>query len=178
VSNRPVASEPVLAQCLPLIRKQSGSGLGNLKLLDLAGDRRVVSLRHTDAPARSASRLRARDREYQTEADEEAEDAETAILAIGRACECRVVIPGAATQLSTVVGAVGIRLEQAAPPATPWGRGWQRFWRLIPLDARTVRAIADAVEPLPFVRLYDGWTAVTGDGKEAFAALPTATLRT
>jgi hypothetical protein len=37
----------------------------------------------------------------------------------------------------------------------------------IPLDARTVRAIADVVEPLPFARLYDGWTAVTGDPKEA-----------
>lgn len=40
----------------------------------------------------------------------------------------------------------------------------------IPLDARTVRAIADVVESLPFARLYDGWTAVTGvtgDAKEA-----------
>lgn len=37
----------------------------------------------------------------------------------------------------------------------------------IPLDAQTVRAIADAVEPLPFAHLYDGWTAVTGDAKEA-----------
>jgi glyoxylase-like metal-dependent hydrolase (beta-lactamase superfamily II) len=37
----------------------------------------------------------------------------------------------------------------------------------IPLDARTVRAIADVVEPLPFARLYDGWTTVTGDAKEA-----------
>lgn len=37
----------------------------------------------------------------------------------------------------------------------------------IPLDAQTVRAIASVVEPLPFVRLYDGWTAVTGDAKEA-----------
>ncbi len=39
----------------------------------------------------------------------------------------------------------------------------------IPLDARTVRAIAEVVEPLRFARLYDGWTAVSGtvDAKEA-----------
>ncbi len=37
----------------------------------------------------------------------------------------------------------------------------------IPLDARTVQAIADAVEPLAFARLYDGWTEVRGDAKEA-----------
>jgi glyoxylase-like metal-dependent hydrolase (beta-lactamase superfamily II) len=39
----------------------------------------------------------------------------------------------------------------------------------IPLNSQTVRAIADVVEPLPFARLYDGWTAVSGavDAKEA-----------
>lgn len=37
----------------------------------------------------------------------------------------------------------------------------------IPLDAGTVRAMAQVVEPLPFARLYDGWTAVTGHAKDA-----------
>ncbi|WIG60091.1 MAG: uncharacterized protein OJF49_002839 [Ktedonobacterales bacterium] len=37
----------------------------------------------------------------------------------------------------------------------------------IPLDEYTVRHIADTVAPLPFARLYDGWTSVTGDANDA-----------
>lgn len=35
----------------------------------------------------------------------------------------------------------------------------------IPLDATTVRHIADAVAPYPFAHLYDGWTEMTGNAK-------------
>ncbi|HKT38494.1 MAG TPA: MBL fold metallo-hydrolase [Ktedonobacterales bacterium] len=37
----------------------------------------------------------------------------------------------------------------------------------IPLDEYTVRHIAATVAPLPFTRLYDGWTSVTGDANDA-----------
>jgi glyoxylase-like metal-dependent hydrolase (beta-lactamase superfamily II) len=39
----------------------------------------------------------------------------------------------------------------------------------IPLDAATVRHIAETVRPLPFTALYDGWDQVAGDGHEAVA---------
>jgi glyoxylase-like metal-dependent hydrolase (beta-lactamase superfamily II) len=39
----------------------------------------------------------------------------------------------------------------------------------IPLDEAAVQRIAAGVEPLPFAHLYDGWTSVTGDAKEAVA---------
>ncbi len=41
------------------------------------------------------------------------------------------------------------------------------FPNSIPLDERAVRTIASAVEPYPFTALYDGWTTVAGDAKEA-----------
>jgi glyoxylase-like metal-dependent hydrolase (beta-lactamase superfamily II) len=37
----------------------------------------------------------------------------------------------------------------------------------IPLGERTIRRIVSAVEPLPFAHLFDGWTSVVGDAKEA-----------
>lgn len=39
----------------------------------------------------------------------------------------------------------------------------------IPLDAATVRHIAETVRPLQFAALYDGWDTVAGDAHEAVA---------
>jgi hypothetical protein len=35
----------------------------------------------------------------------------------------------------------------------------------IPLDEASVRAIAAAIKPFAYARLYDGWTEMSGDAK-------------
>jgi glyoxylase-like metal-dependent hydrolase (beta-lactamase superfamily II) len=58
----------------------------------------------------------------------------------------------------------GDTISIAADPR--WATFMYSYPNSIPLDERTVRHIADVVEPLPFSTLYDGWGVAEGDAKD------------
>jgi glyoxylase-like metal-dependent hydrolase (beta-lactamase superfamily II) len=58
----------------------------------------------------------------------------------------------------------GDTISVAADPR--WATFMYSYPNSIPLDERAVRRIADAVDPLPFTTLYDGWTVSRGDASE------------